>query len=105
MLDVGTEVLDDDVGLGAEPLDDVDPGRRLEVERQGALVAVQVLGVEAAPDEIAFGVLAGRNLDDVGAHVGELAHAGRARARASEIDHGVRVEGQAHREGAPCLMV
>ena len=60
----------------------------LQVERQRALVPVEVQEVEAERGGVALHLLARLHLDDVGAHVGEAAHRGRARAGAREVDDG-----------------
>jgi hypothetical protein len=63
--------------------------RQLEVERHRALVAVQVLhvGAVARAAHALVRIDPGRrlDLDDVGAEVGELAHAGRSRAHARQV--------------------
>jgi hypothetical protein len=100
-LHVGAEVLHDDVGLGDEPLENVDALRRLEVERDRPLVPVEVLTVEAAPGKVALLVLTGGDLYHLRAHVGELTHARGTRARAGEIDHGVGRQRQAAHVRAP----
>src|SRR5438093_1255004 len=82
----GTEVLHHHVRLGGEALDDVHAARRLEIEGERALVAVEIEGVEAAADEVALGVLTSRDLDHLGPHVGELADAGGAGARPREVN-------------------
>src|SRR6185295_20344627 len=66
----------------------------LEVERDRALVAVQVLEVELVAREVIL--LARLHLDDLGAHLRELAHAGGPRPGAGEIDDRVGLERQAH---------
>src|SRR2546425_916428 len=68
----------------------------LESGVHGAFVAVRVEEVEADRRGVAFDDVAGLHLDDAGAHVGELAHGGRARARAREIDHRDVLEGKDH---------
>ena len=90
-LHVGPEVLDDHVGLLDHLQERGAAFLRLQVERHAALVAVQVLEVAAlARAAHAFAALLVRrhlDLDDVGAPVGELAHAGRARAHAGQVEH------------------
>src|SRR5262249_6431666 len=44
-LDVGTEILDDDVGLGSKAVEDLKTLRILQVQRDRPLVAVQILEV------------------------------------------------------------
>ena len=67
-------------------------GLRFQIERDAALVAMQVLeiaGMARAADRIAgLEPLRRLDLDDVGAPVRELAHAGRARAHARQIENG-----------------
>src|SRR6185295_4192496 len=66
----------------------------LEVERDRALVAVQVLEVELVAREVVL--LARLHLDDLGAHLGELTDAGGAGPRAGEVDDAVGLEWKAH---------
>ena len=103
-LDVGAEVLDHDVGLRGEALEHLEALRVLQVERHRALVAVQILEVRAMAR--AARLLAGRvlqqriDLDDIGAPVGELPHAGRPRTDAGEVEHGEAGKGlRGAREG------
>ena len=81
VLDVGAEVLDHDVGTPRQREEDLAAARVLQVERDAALVAVQVLevgAVAAAAGDVVVG--AGRlDADHLGAPVGELAHRGRDR--------------------------
>ena len=88
-LHVGPVVLDHDVGGLRQLHEDRDALRVLEIERDRALVAVQVLEIRPVA-RAAHGVLleAGRrfDLDDVGAEVGELAHAGRPGAHARQVE-------------------
>jgi hypothetical protein len=95
-LDVGAEILDHHVGLGDEALEDVDAARRLQVERERALVAVEILAIEAPAGEIALHVLARGDLDDPRPHVRELADGGGAGAGAGEVDHGIGRQRQRH---------
>src|SRR5262249_45967014 len=97
VLDVGTEVLDDDIGLRHNALEDLDAARVLEVEGHRPLVAMQVEEVEADRGGGAVDELARLHLHDLGSHVGQLAHGGRARPRSGEIDDGDVLEWQAHR--------
>ena len=96
-LDVGAEVLDHDVGLLGEALEHFEALRVLQVERHGPLVAVQILEVRAlarAARLLAAGILQQRvDLDDVGAPVRQLPHAGGPGANAGEIEHGETGEG------------
>ena len=103
VLHVGPEVLDDHVGAGGELLEDLDAARVLEVERHRPLVAVQVLEVELVAREVFL--LLGLDLDDVGAHLGELADAGGTGSRAGEVDDGVGRQREAHGLDAITAMV
>ena len=89
VLHLGAHVLDDDVGGLHQAHERRVALRRLQVQRHRALVAVQVLEVEAVA--VAGDVLAvGRrrlDLDDVGAPVGEMPHAGGSRARQRQVQH------------------
>ena len=89
LLHVGTEILDHDIGLLDHALEGGEPFRRLQIERHAALVAVQVLKVAALARAAHRLFQAGRrlDLDDIGAPIGELAHAGRSRADAGEIEY------------------
>src|SRR5262249_44361379 len=97
VLDVGAEVLDHHVGLGHDALEHLDPSRVLQVEGHRPLVAMQVEEVEADRGGVAFFQLARLDLDDLGSHVGQVAHGGRAGPRPGEIDDGDVLEWQAHR--------
>src|SRR5262249_45481348 len=59
-----------------------------------ALVAMQVLEVEPVSRRVALDVGPRLDLDHVGAHLGELAHRGRARAGTGEIQDGIGREGK-----------
>ena len=90
VLHVGPEVLDHHVGLLDQAQEDREAFRRLQVERDAALVAVQVLEVRPSrgPPGLAAPPLRRLDLDDVGAPVGELAHAvgpARTRVRSSTV--------------------
>ena len=88
VLHVGAEVLDHDVRAAREPHEQLPPARLLQIQREAALVAVQVLEVEAVA-VAAQRLLAGRrralDLDHVRAPVGELAHGGGSGARTAQI--------------------
>src|SRR5262249_23856941 len=93
LLHVGAEILDHHVGLPHHSPERGEPRLGLEVEGDRALVAVQVLEVGTvarAAGGVAGPFQLGRrlNLDDVGAPVGELAHAGRARAYPGQVQDG-----------------
>ena len=103
-LDVGTEVLDHDVGLFGKPLEDFEAFRVLQVEGHRALVAVQVLEIGAmarAAGLLAAAILQqGIDLDDIGAPIRQLPHAGRPGADAGEVKHGEAGQGlRGTREG------
>lgn len=91
VLDVGPVVLDDDVGRLDHAAEDLDPLRRLEIERQRAFVAVQVqhvVAVARTADPLVRVDARGRlDLDDVGSEVGEHAAAGRAGTDARQVEH------------------
>jgi hypothetical protein len=95
VLDLHPHVLDHHVGGGGQLEEGRVPVRVLEVERDGALVAVQVDAVEAVA-RAAQPVRGARRLhpDDVGAPVGEMAHAGRTGAGQGEVQHAQPGEGQ-----------
>ena len=92
VLHVGPEVLDHDVGLFDQPLEGRETLRRFQIERHAAFVALKILEVGAfarTARPLAFREMRRRlDLDDVGAPVGELAHAGRPRAHARQIENG-----------------
>ncbi len=73
-----------------------EPLLRLQVQRDGALVAVQVLEVRtlARTARRLSGHQLGRllDLDDIGAPVGELAHAGRPRPDLGQVENGKAFE-------------
>jgi hypothetical protein len=88
VLDARPEILDQHVGHPREPQDDLAAGRLLHVDGDAALVRMQVLEVGAAAPADAVVVFAGHlHLDDLRAHLGQLADTGRARASAGEIEH------------------
>ena len=85
----GAEVLDDDVGILRQLHEDGLALGTLEIERQRALVAMQVLEVEAvALAAHRVDVVVGRrlDLDDAGAPVGELARCRRSGAVRGQIE-------------------
>ena len=96
VLDRGAHVLDQHVGGVDQAHQHVAALRRLQVQGQRPLVAVQVLEVGAVPAVRgqARRRQAGRRLhpDDVGAPVGELADAGGARACDRQVDDADVVE-------------
>jgi hypothetical protein len=76
------------------------PARVLQVERDRALVAVEVDAVEAvARPAQAVGGARRFHPDDVCAPIGEVAHAGRAGAGEGEIQHAQAGQGQARSGG------
>ena len=89
--DAGAHVLDDDVRLLREPHQDFAALIGFQVQRDGALVAMQVLEVRAiaSPDQFAGFTVFRRRLDPdhVGAPIGQRAHAGGTCARQGQIDH------------------
>jgi hypothetical protein len=90
-LHVGAIVLDHHVGLLDQLHEDGLAVRFLEIERDRALVAVQVLKVRpvARPAHIhVAGTRRHLDLDAVGAPVGEIAHGGRSGAHPRQIEHG-----------------
>jgi hypothetical protein len=91
-LHVGPEVFDHDVGFFRKPPEHLEAFRILQIERHRALVAVQILKVGAlarAARLLAGGVFQqGVDLDDIGAPIRELPHAGRPGADTGEIKHG-----------------
>jgi len=95
------EVVHEDVGTPQEPVERGAIGRSAEVERDAALAAVkpdEVGGLAAhhrvvAAREVAFGPL---DLDDVGAHVGQMARAERARDGLLERHYANPIEGSGH---------
>ena len=74
--------------LLGQPLEGCDAFRRLEIQRHAALVAVQVLKIRAVVRAAhRLRSPAALDLDDIGAPVGELPHAGRAGAHPRQIEH------------------
>ena len=96
-LHIGTKILDDDIGLLRQAAEYVEALGVLQVERDRALVAVQVLEVRPlarAARLLAAGVFQQRiDLDDIGAPVRQLPHAGRPGTDAGEIEHGEAGQG------------
>ncbi len=96
-LDVGTKILDHDVGLFHKPPKHFKTFLVLQIERHRAFVAVQILEIRAmarAARLFAGGILHQRiDLDDIGAPVRELPHAGRPGADPGEIEHDEAGEG------------
>ena len=89
VLHLGAHVLDDDVGGFHQAHERCVAFGRLQVQRHRALVAMQVLEVEAvavAGDILAVG--GGRlDLDDVGAPVRQVPHAGGPGPRQGQVQH------------------
>jgi hypothetical protein len=77
---------------------------RLEIEPHHALVAVQVLeiGPVALAREVFSRWFRRLDADDVRAPVGEMPHAGRARARQREVQHREAGQGKVGRAGVVC---
>src|SRR5262249_37410408 len=91
-LDVGTIVLDHDVGGARELLEDGDALRLAEIEGHALLAAMQVLEVEtvAIASHAVTGAPTGHlDLDGPGAPVHELPHARGSGASAGEVEDGV----------------
>ena len=75
-----------------------------QVQRHAALVAVQVLEVEAvavAAGSVAFGLARRLDLDHVGAPIGELPHRGRAGAMGRQVQHLKTMQRQIGHDGTP----
>ena len=86
----GSIVLDDDVGRCGKALDERPPLRRLEVDREAPLVAVEVAEkADGEARQTARVVAIGRrlHLDDVAAEVGEHEARGRPHDRVAELQH------------------
>ena len=102
LLHRGAEIFHHDVGAGDQPGQHFGAGRRLQIEAQAALVAMQVLlvGAVAAPGDAAD-LAVGRRVDadHVGAPVGQQAHGGGPGAGDREVEHGVARQGQRGRGG------
>jgi hypothetical protein len=90
-LHVGTIVFDHDIRGRDQPLEDREPFRRLQVEAERPLVAVQVLHVEAMPvaAHAFIGIDARRRLDlqHVGPEVRENTDTCRACPHPGEVEH------------------
>ena len=89
----GRHVLGRDVGLLQHLLDDLEPPRRLQVDRQRLLVDVELVEIPGvviglAGPQPAAGIAAPRvlDLDHLGAEPGQHLGAGRARLELGEID-------------------
>src|SRR5262245_2938648 len=98
----GREALEQEVGMSRELAQEKLSGRRVEVERDPALVRVERHPVHALPDSISdeirrpvAGRIAGRrlDLDDIGAEIRQY-FAGQEPKRSGQIEHAVR--GQQH---------
>ena len=78
---VGPIVLDHDIRLAHQLAEDLDPFRRFQIQRQTALVAVQVLEIGTVARTAEPFARTGRrlDLDHLGAPIGELAHRRRTR--------------------------
>src|SRR5690349_4288321 len=91
-LDVRAKILDHHVGLFRQAPEYFHPPGILQIERHGALVTVQILKVGAVSWSarlLAGGVVhQGVDLDDIGAPICQLPHAGRPRADPGEVEHG-----------------
>ena len=92
VFDGRAEILDDDICGLSQLKEDREPVLGLQVERQAALVAMEILEIEpvaARPGHIAAVVAAPLDLDDIGAPIGELAHRGRPGAGMGQVENGV----------------
>jgi hypothetical protein len=87
ILHVGAEILDDDIRVLHEPEKNLAPLRVLEVQRDRALVAMQVLEVRAVARAAHVLDFRRLDLDDVGAEIRKLAHAARAGAHPGQVEH------------------
>ena len=89
VLHIGAHVLQDYVCLGRESHESLMPLLGFQVQRDGALVAMQVLEVEAVAAAGDVLRLLDRRLDPdhVGAPVGEMTHRGRPRASEGQVQH------------------
>ena len=98
VLDVRTVVLHHHVGFFDQSLEQLQPLRRLQVQGDAFLVAMQVLEIRAQPRTaqggVAFHRLGQLDLDGIGAPVRQLAHAGRTGAHAGEVQNGETGQGQ-----------
>ena len=96
-LHVGTKIFDHDVGLFRQPLEHFKALGVLQVQRHGPLVAVQILEIRTlarAARLLAATVFQQRvDLDNVGAPVRQLPHAGGPGANAGQIEHGETGQG------------
>jgi hypothetical protein len=83
------EVLHQYVGGLCQSLEHLDAARILQVERERALVTMQVLKVRVLSQAQNIFTFPSRyfDLDDVGAPIGELPGAGRSRAHARQVDN------------------
>ncbi len=84
------------VGLFCKALEHREPPSVLQIERHRPLVAVQVLEVRAATraaEWLAAIFQQGIDLDDIGAPIGELTHAGRSGTDPGQIEHGKTGQG------------
>ena len=85
---IGPVVLDDDIRVPHQLAEDLDPLGCLEIQRQAALVAVQVLkiGTVTRTAETFAGPGRRLDLDHLGAPIGELAHRRRTGADAGQVE-------------------
>ena len=87
-LHVGPVILDHDIRVAHQLAEDLDPLGRFQVQRQAALVAVQVLKIRTVARTAEPFAGAGRrlDLDHLGAPIGKLAHCRRTGADAGQVD-------------------
>src|ERR1700730_16781030 len=100
----GAEILDDHIGAPDQLLDHGPALRRLQIDRDAALVRIQHREIEAvrtlhvlqlaAGDVAAAGHL---DLDHVGTHPGQQLRPGRARLNMAQIENAYAVKGFGHR--------
>jgi hypothetical protein len=86
-LDVGTEILHQHVGLLDHRVEDLAALLALEIDGHAPLVAVLVLEVPFLAAGKVRRIAGPLDLDDVGAPVGELPHADRARAHMGHVEN------------------
>jgi hypothetical protein len=103
MLDVRPVVLDHHVRPGGQALHDGHSARILQVDRDAALVAVQVGGIEEDP----LAPFPARSLhpDHVGPEVGQDLRAGGSGANGGQVEHGKPREGSAGGRGSHGALV
>ena len=86
LLDVGTKILDQDVGLLREPMQHCAALVALQIECNSAFVAVLVLEVGLMTTGEVLGIARAVDADDIRAPVGKLAHADRSGPGVRQIE-------------------